>query len=128
MQRLIDRGLMRNRLKDFLQRSVEEYQDLVCEYMNAHVVHKEDRKATLHYYQNEFNFYRRAYQKVERKNSEEFQQDLESYARDHGIRQEQLKERIQREVEREIEQSWRNYKTQKYKADDIYDYYEARNL
>ncbi|MFZ4715016.1 MAG: hypothetical protein ACOYL6_14950 [Bacteriovoracaceae bacterium] len=128
MQRLIDRGLHRNRLKDFLQRSVEEYQDLVCEYMNAHVVHKEERKATLHYYQSEFNFYKNAYQKAERKGQEEFSKDLDSYAQIHGIRQEQLKERIQKEVEREIEQSWRSFKSNKYTSDDIFDYYEARNL
>ncbi len=126
MQTLIDRGLQRNRLRDFLHRSVEEYQDLVCEYMNAHVVHKQEKKATLAYYESEFDFYKKAYVKAEEKNKVELERDIDSYVSTKGIRQEHLKETLHREVEKQIEYLAKEKKKSNHY--DIYDHYEAVSL
>ncbi len=128
MQTLIDRGLQRNRLRDFLHRSVEEYQDLVCEYMNAHVVHKQEKKSTLAFYESEFDFYKKAFVKAEVKNKDELDRDLENYISSKGIRQEHLKETLHREVEKQIEFLAKEDKKKKHQNYDIYDHYEAINL
>lgn len=115
----INKGLQELRLREFIKRNAERYQDLICE---AQVT---GNQKELKFYQKEFEFYKSAYTKQLKKSFNEFDKDVTSIAKNHNLKKEPLRQRFMVEIEK----SWKEYKQKRSQTfDDIYYFQQVKEL
>lgn len=119
VRQTITKGLQELRLREFIKRNAERYQDLVCE---AEVTGNEHE---LKFYRKEFEFYKSAYTKQLKKSFNEFDVDVTMIARNHNLKKEPLRQRFMLEIEK----NWKEYKQNRRQTfDDIYYFQQVREL
>lgn len=115
----IHKGLQDLRLREFIKRSAERYQDLICE-AEAMGNYRE-----LMFYRKEFEFYKSSYTKQLKKSFNEFDADVTNIATKHNLKKEPLRQRFMMEIEK----NWKEYKlNRKQTFDDIYYFQQVREL
>lgn len=119
VRQTIHKGLQELRLREFIKRNAERYQDLICE-AEAMGNYRE-----LMFYRKEFEFYKSAYTKQLKRSFNEFDRDVTSIAQKHELKKEPLRQRFIMEIEK----NWKEYKqNRKQTFDDIYYFQQVKEL
>lgn len=123
MEMIVKKGVERLRFKEFLQKNLEEYQDLVCAYQNLSKGLKDQKK--LKYYQTELEYYKRAYFRFNLKSQSEFENDVIEAFKVKGTK----KDLMMNSLSQKITTSWNSYKkNRKGRFDDIFYFSQTQSL